>query len=242
MDTPLLPDKDDAREPNDRPELQPQYAPRPEILRIIAGAIALVGAVVGLLSRLEARVVQPAQPAVQALPAVAQTIYGVPSLSALRAAASATDTNRTVCVDQLRPTLSGRWRCTGLAWLKLDQVGAQAVDPGGPCTHRAPDNTTGRWVCITRIPIPPAHLHLRGKFHLWFFGVLRPGNGIDQPHRPIICYAETRMEGPRSSWRCFQWRLPIPGIHFLPPVTDPRDRCTTRYVDQETGVWSCHSL
>jgi hypothetical protein len=239
MDTPLLPDKSDSTEPVDRRELQPRYLPRPEILRTVAGAIALVGALVGLVSRLEAHAVPPQ---VQVLPAVSHTVYGAPSLSGLRAAANATDTNRTVCTDQLRPTPSGPWRCTSETWLKLDEIGAQAVDPGGPCTHRTPADATGQWVCITRIPIPPAHLGLRRKFHLWFFGALREGNGIDQPHKPIVCYAETRMEGPHSPWRCWLWRLPIPGIHFLPPVTDPTDRCTTRYVDQETGVWSCRSL
>jgi hypothetical protein len=237
MDTPLLPDIPDAPEPNDRRELQPRYTARPDIIRAVAGAIALVGAFIGLLSRFEARAVQPH---VELLPAIANTVYGLPSMGALRAATSATDTNRTVCVDQLRPTPSGRWRCTGLRWLKLDEIGAQAVDPGGPCTHREPSDGSGRWVCITRIPIPPAHLHLRGQYHYWFFGIPREGNGIDQPRKPIICYGETRMDGPHTPWRCFEWRLAIPGIHFLRPVTVPTDHCMTRYVDQETGVWSCH--
>ena len=236
MDTPLLPEKTDSAEPRDRRELQPRYLPRPEVLRTVAGLVALVGAVIGLVSRLEA------PPKVQVLPAISNTVYGVPSLGALRPAANASDTNRTVCTDQVRPVSSGRWRCTHQTLLKLDEIGVQAIDPGGPCTHRASAYATEAWVCLTRIPIPPADLNLARKFHLWFFGVRREGNGVDQPHKPIICYGETRMEGPRSPWRCFQWRLAIPGIHFPRPVTDPADRCTTRYVDQETGVWSCHSL
>ena len=59
METPILPNKRDDEDKRDERPLQLRYLPRPEVLRIIAGTLAIVGALIGLISRLDAPAAGP---------------------------------------------------------------------------------------------------------------------------------------------------------------------------------------
>jgi hypothetical protein len=241
MDSSILPERARDEDENAGRGLQRRVGP-PEVLRSIAGVIAVAAAVVGLLSKLDApAATRPATPAAVALPAVSHVVYGAPSVAALRPAVSLSGEARRVCSDQLRPRpRSGAWHCNGGRTLGLDEIGVQANDPGGPCTHRTTESGGASWQCRTRIAIPKVALGMPYGIPV-FFGDLRPGTGVVQRHVDGLCWQEVRPSL-RASWRCAvgSWRSLDPGYRAVQAV-DPGGRCLERMVDEETGVWWCTS-
>jgi len=234
MDSPILPEPEDDEGGKDR-RLRPRYMPHPDVLRIAAGLVVLAGSIVGLVTRLEAT----HRPVTTVLPPVSHVVYGEPTLAALRPASDLSSGARRVCTDELRPQpRSGAWRCTSWQTLALDEIGVQAADPGGPCTHRTTANGARAWHCRTRIAIPEAALHMPYRIPV-FFGDLQRGNGIDQKRVPGVCWLEVRAS-PEARWRCGEWRPLLPGFRALQAV-DPGGPCVSRTVDEETGVWWCMS-
>lgn len=236
MDSPLLPEKLD-----EEPKLQHRYMPRPEVLRVIAGTIALVGALIGLISRLEAT--QPTVVAREA-PGVGPIIpgphgpigysiyYGALASPAAAHRGSSPSQARSVCTDQVRYEPDhGMWRCNGYALLNRLDIGRPARDPGGPCTHRKAGIASPVWTCLTKIAVPPAARN-NGPINTFVvFGVNRNGS--------LFCDQESRDSQTHGAWTCTNWR-PFPtGFHLIPPVAQPGP-CNFRFADQQTGIWTCN--
>lgn len=235
MDGPLLPERSGEE------EVQPRFIPRPEVLRVVAATLALIGAIVGLITRLEPSHHSTSLVQTVALPAVSEAFYGEPTISALRPATKLGDNSRRVCTDELRPKpRSGAWHCKSSVALPFDAIGVQAPDPGGPCTHRTTEGGSGKaWLCKTRIAIPQVALHMPYTVPV-FFGVALRGNGIDEHRVAGVCWQQLRA-GQHAPWKCGlgAWRPLLPSYRAVAPV-DPGGPCVAREVDEETGVWWCY--
>jgi len=233
MDSPILPDRTGAEEDKDRRPVQPRYVPRPEVLRVIAGVIALIGAIVGLVTRLETT--HPGTE-VQNFPEPAVVIWG-DVLS-----------KHKVCVDELRanPT-SGSWRCISPVPLndnpKYPEIARQATWQGGRCTHRLIDDSSRTWQCISTIrPSPfvlrPARQQQRDPV---FFADLAQHHEDTRPPSAELCTVESRSAPTLGAWTCMAWQRLPQTPYRLVQVIDPGGPCAYRIVDEFTGVWSCRS-
>ena len=227
MDTPILPNKRDDEDKRDERPLQLRYLPRPEVLRIIAGTLAIVGALIGLISRLDAPAAGPSfSPGpFQSAPTA---IYGQPDPARKR-----------VCLDEIRPLPThGAWRCR--VWQPLDAhlIAKSAADPGGPCTHRIVADANA-WECWTKTAIPAVALGMPYKLPV-MFGDVRVGNPGSSATGPWICTTEIRHKPDRGTWMCGGWQRAPANFRFVRPL-DPGGPCTYRLADQQTGIWACRS-
>jgi hypothetical protein len=223
VDTPLLPD-----EPDQEPKLQPRYLPRPEVLRIIAATIALVGALIGLASRTSST--PSGLPYAPASGSTVDYFYG--EIDARR---------HRVCADEIRPEPThGTWTCR--YWqrgLNKDFVGKRPLDRGGPCTHRTANQDQGVWECLTTVSIPAVALHMPYKIPV-MFGDVRVANQTSSPGSLSVCTEEIRGAPTHGTWSCIGWKVAPAHFRFVQPV-DPGGACTLRTADQQTGIWSCRS-
>jgi hypothetical protein len=228
MHGPLLPE-----EPEDR-TMHPRYMPRPEVLRVIAATIAVIGALIGLISRLEQTPAPVEQPNVAPVRALnAPTIY-YGALASPEAAHPGKDLDpaRNVCTDQYRwkPT-SGPWHCAQWSSLQAQDVGRPARDPGGPCTHRLVTPPTRVWRCQARLAAAPLAREAQTNHNLRvLFGGMRSGDDV--------CNQEARSSATQGRWYCTNWRPLPPGFRVVAPVMPPGP-CRFRVPDQLTGNWSC---
>jgi hypothetical protein len=218
--------------------------PRPEVLRVIAGTIALIGALIGLISRLDTTpptVVPAAAPAVDSpLPGqhvpkgydIQFVYYGALSSPAALHRGSSPSQARSVCTDQVRYEPNhGMWRCNGSNLLGRLDIGRPARDPGGPCTHRKAGIDSPAWSCLTKIAVPPAARNNGPVKKFVIFGGRR--NGSD------FCDQESRDNQTHGTWTCTNWR-PFPaGFHLIPAIAQPGP-CSFRVADQQTGIWTCN--
>lgn len=238
MDSPILPDRPDNAERGSEP-VPARYLPPPYALRVVAGVIAVVTAIIGLIWQLQSHP-RPALVATVALPAISHAEYGDPNVAALRPATSLAIGARRVCTDEQRPQPRGAWHCHLSSYLSFDAIGVQATGDDKPCTHRTTNSgSSATWVCQTRIPIPSVALHMPYKIPV-FFGDLMRGNGIDQKRVAGVCWIEVRA-APSAPWRCgsvSSWRPLLPSFRAVQAV-DPGGPCLSRTVDEATGVWWC---
>jgi hypothetical protein len=141
-------------------------------------------------------------------------------------------------LDQVRPKpRSGAWHCASEETLPLDEIGVQAIDPGGPCTHRTTvSGGAATWQCRTRIAIPEVALGMPYGIPV-FFGDLRPG--VVQRRSGGVCWSEVRSSV-RAHWQCAlgAWR-PLDAGYRAVQAVDPGGPCLERMVDEPTGVWWC---
>ena len=232
MDSPILPEEHD----DDADARRRRYLTWGAALRVVAGVLAVVAALIGLAHRIHpGQTASPVDdPAVRGYVS-RLVIYGdLTSPQALKPG-KANDPARVVCNDEVRfkPT-TGHWHCVGATDLGKKDVGRVARDPGGPCTHRTAGFDTPRWRCITKDPVPPSALGLMpatpGEPNV-IFGGFRVGSDF--------CSEEARANATRGAWTCTWWR-PIPtGFRFVEAVAEPGP-CTFRAADQQTGEWSCN--
>jgi hypothetical protein len=237
MDSPILPDRpDDAEQGGER--MSARSLPPPYALRVVAGVITVVTAIIGLIWQLQSHP-HRALVATIALPAISHVTYGDPNVAALRPATSLALGARRVCTDEIRPKpRSGVWRCNLWVDLSFDAIGAQAIYRGDPCTHRTTVGYT-QWQCLTTAAIPKVALHLHDKLP-YFFGDFMRGNGVDQKKVPGVCWIEFRASQ-HATWLCGSvnsWRPLLPSLHAIKAV-DPGGPCVYRKVDETTGVWQC---
>jgi hypothetical protein len=236
MDSPILPT-------SERTEDNPQTARilrRSAQLRLLAAAIAIVAAAVGLRSQIEARhlavQIESASVPVGSAPA-SPPVFGDPTPAALLPAARAGRMPRTVCWDETRPLpTSGAGTCKGWIPLGTDDIGRRATDTGGPCTHRVVSDAGGTWNCWTRIAIPSLALHMPYAVPL-MFGHLIPVPGKTKPQ---VCREESRSSETHGAWTCVGAQDEPAGWRIAEPV-DPGGPCSYRVADEMTGVWSCQS-
>lgn len=230
MDSPILPDGEDEEKGRE----QARYLRWGAKLRVLAAAVALVGAIVGLVSRLDTtHSSAPDYPAVQAIDAPT-IFYGDPTSPAALRPGKANDAARVVCHDEVRyePT-SGHWHCAGYVDLGTRDMGRVPRDPGGPCTHRVAGANSPAWKCITKSAVPE---DARNSYpgppeHGVIFGGMHQGSDF--------CSEEARAGENHGAWSCTNWR-PIPrGFRFI-EATAPPGPCAFRAADQQTGEWSCN--
>lgn len=240
MDSPILPHRPDDAEQGSEP-VPARYLPPPYALRVLAAAITVATAIIGLIWQLQSHPHRASLVATIALPAVSQLTYGDPNVASLRPATSLAVGARRVCTDELRPRpRSGVWECKLSSVLSFDAVGVQATGGGDPCTHRTTNGGSyARWQCQTRVAIPTVALHMPYRIPV-FYGALMRGNGVDQKKVPGVCYYELRASQ-HAPWLCGSansWRPLLPSFHAIQAV-DPGGPCVDRTVDEETGVWWC---
>ena len=232
MDTPILPERDGDEDGDDGRKLQPRHLSTPYVLRMATAVVVLVGSIVGLVSRLEARRASAFDEVPVAVRAVSETttIYGQPASPAALKLGKANQAARSVCDEQVKfePT-SGHWHCVGWAVLGTEDVGAVARDPGGPCTHRLAGTDSPVWKCETKLPVPKAARFAGAQEHGVIFGGMRDGSDF--------CSEEAR-DTSDGAWQCTNWRPIPPGFRFVEAAES--ESCTFRVADQQTGEWSCN--
>jgi hypothetical protein len=232
---PLFPNRRDDQDNEKKPEVQPWLTANPQTLRIIAGVIAIIGASIGLVSRIDGLSVgQKAEPA-----PIRTVIYGVPTVAALRAAEGyGVGAPRNVCTGQIRPKPDrGAWHCINVRPLNIDEIGAQALDSPGPCTHREASDS-GAWRCLTRIATPKLSVKASGL--PWIFGDIRKQSTVSHAGPMGICMSETRTNPNHGAWHCLGWHPLSPGVQEIQAL-DPGGPCLWREADEPTGIWICNS-
>jgi hypothetical protein len=239
MATPKLPYGSYGEERGHKPA-RARRLPPPYALRVLAAAITVATAIIGLVWQLQSHPHRGVVATV-ALPAISHSAYGDPNVAALRPATSLSVGARRVCTDEVRAKpRSGVWRCKLSSYLSFDAVGVQATGGGDPCTHRTTNSgSSARWQCQTRVAIPAVALHMPYKIPV-FFGDLMRGNGIDQKKVPGVCWIEFRASQ-HARWLCgsvTSWRPLLPSFRAVQAV-DPGGQCVSRTVDEVTGVWWC---
>lgn len=204
------------------PDNLPWYAARPEALRVIAGVVAVVAALVGLVSRLDATHHETYYE---------NSVYGIIDTAHDR-----------VCTNQLRlQPRRGAWQCLNWVEQTHGEVGHEAVDPGGPCTHREANRESGIWECWTQVPLSAAVLH-RTPGAVRFGDVHAAGMQSRSGVNGRVCVSEIRASPAGGRWLCRGWTTANAGQFRLRQAFDPGGPCTVRYVDQLTGIWSCRSV
>jgi len=236
MDSPILPGRADEEQ---SPERQDRYFRWGTKLRFLAATLALVGAVLGVASRLDG-----GNQTVQYLPSggagpapASPPEFGDPTPAALLPAVKSGGQARSVCVEEVRPLPTrGAWTCHSWVPLGTDEMGSRAKDPGGPCTHRVVSQGAGTWNCWTRIAIPSLALHMPYAVPLMFGHLFaEPGKS-----KPQVCREESRSSETDGAWNCVGAQDEPPGWRIAEPV-DPGGPCSYRVADEMTGVWSCQS-
>jgi hypothetical protein len=234
MDTPILPNARDDETPR---EPRPRYLPRPELIRGIAAVVALIAAVLGLVSQLDRSHPSSApenQPAIVRIPVPPMTYAGDPvSPLALMPGTSANDPARTVCTDESRPNpRRGHWRCNSWTMLRPRDVARSATWDATPCTHRVVEFAESTaWHCVARVAAvePPRHPVPNGPP---FFGSRLSGNDV--------CIGEARANPRSGAWHCTLWRFFPVGYSLVQPLEVPGP-CSFRSADELTGAWSCRA-
>jgi hypothetical protein len=238
MDSPILPGRT-AEEQS--PERQDRYFRWGTKLRLLAATLALVGAVLGVASRLDGsnQTVQylPSGGVADPQPILPQ--FGDPTPAALLPAAKSSGQPRTVCTDETRPLpTAGRWTCRFWEPLGTLDIGRRATYTGGPCTHRVVSDTSGSWNCWTRIAIPSIALHMPYAVALMFGHIIASTDG--KATSPRVCREEARKSETHGTWTCVGSQGVPAGYRISEPI-DPHAPCSYRIVDEATGVWSCQS-
>jgi hypothetical protein len=241
MDSPILP----GRAGDEESREQERYFRWGTKLRFLAAAVALIAALLGLVSRLEAS--NSSQPPLNAplspgqdgwvVPTTIPPVYGDPTPAAMLPAAKSSGQQRSVCKEEIRPLpTQGAWVCR--SWVPLDtrEIGRRATDTGGPCTHRVVSDAGGTWNCWMRIAIPSVALHMPYSVPLMF------GHLIAAPGKtsPQVCREESRTSETEGPWTCVGSQDEPAGWRIAEPV-DPGGPCSYRVADEMTGVWSCQS-
>jgi len=242
MDSPILPDR--AGEDGSR-EQEARYLRWGAELRFLAAAVALVGAIAGLVSHFEGnhhtQASAPLTSFPTAAPATGPAVYGDPTPAALVSAAKTRGQKRSVCQDETRPLpTTGAWTCHSSVPLDSTEIGRRAEDTGGPCTHRVVSDAGGSWNCWTRIAIPAIALHMPYAVPLMFGHVAPPAASSQDTMTPRVCRQESRASETHGAWTCVSWQGAPDGWRIVEPV-DPGGPCSYRIADEETGVWSCQS-
>jgi hypothetical protein len=226
VDTPILPNEtDDAR-----PPVTSGRSPVANAFAIAAAGLALVGSVLGLLSRLEPG---GRQRSVSELIGLDRRtiIYGERIVNP-RLHDGGVSTAGVWCTDEIRyePT-AGAWHCAGAAELDGHEVGHLARDPGGPCTHRLAGAGVDTWICVAQLEIPQVARDNADRNGFVTFGAPLRGSHV--------CVQAERSSATEGAWHCSQWRPLQPGYRTVAPIMQPGP-CLVRVADQRTGQWSCN--
>ena len=143
-------------------------------------------------------------------------------------------TAASVCTQEVRPSPGGGpWHC--MTWFRVDPRQhfrvLRAIDPGGPCTLRAVDESTGVWICQTgggndAAPAPTDEVYYGDT------AMAKPGRGKRWARQ--LCVAEIRASPDGGAWTCASWMGYDSGA-LIRAAHDPGRPCTHRVVQPPRG-------
>ena len=149
-------------------------------------------------------------------------------------------TAASVCTQEVRPSPGGGpWHC--MTWFRVDPRQhwrvLRAIDPGGPCTLRAVDESTGVWICQTggatgAAPAPADEVYYGDT------AMAKPGRGKLWARQ--LCVAEIRASPDGGAWTCSSWMGYDSGA-LIRAAHDPGRPCTHRVVQPPADTWTCET-
>ena len=145
-----------------------------------------------------------------------------------------------VCTQEVRPEPGGGpWHCT--TWLRVDPRDhwrvLRAIDPGGSCTLRSVDESTGVWVCETGGPYGSSPAPTK---EVYYGDTAMPKPGRGKLWARQLCVAEIRASPDRGAWTCASWMGYDSGA-LIRAAHDPGKRCTHRVVQPPADTWTCET-